>query len=149
MMKATLILCSMNCPISPLNYKGDSITELSGASRYLGQIWMKVSKAGALFTAELCFLKCFDFIHIVFWNVSKSSMLLVLLPFLPYQNQQKMSWQNMEANFTSCGKRQLAARSSYDADPVMHKNEQINQWDYNYNHKELHVKVCTNKKNIF
>lgn len=75
-----------------------------------------------------------------FWNVSKSSVLAVPLLYLPYQSRQKESWQNMEANFTSCGKRQLAVRPFCAAGPV------INQWDYNYNHKELQVRVCTNNK---
>lgn len=53
----------------------------------------------------------------------------------------------MEDNFTSCGKRQLAARPSRDGGPVMHKNKQINQRDCNYNHMKLQVRVCTNNNN--
>ena len=52
---------------------------------------MKISAAGALmFMAELCFEKCLASIHIVFLNVSKSSMLALLLAHLLYQSQQKV-----------------------------------------------------------
>lgn len=43
-----------------------------------------------MFIAELCFEKWLDSIHIVFWNVSKSSMSALLLAHLPYRSQQKV-----------------------------------------------------------
>lgn len=49
-----------------------------------------VFTAGALmFIGELCFEKCLDSICMFFWNVSKSSVLALLLTRLPYQSQQK------------------------------------------------------------
>lgn len=110
---------------------------------------MKISTTGALmFMVELCFEKCFLPSHSFLECLKVFNTNLATCTFAVSKSAEgdyhcwhlAKTWKLTSLHV----ERQPTARPSDDASPFEHRNKERNDWNSNFYHKEMQIRVCTN-----